>query len=166
MSFEEILDEAWLNWIITIGTLLGMVATYFRGVISQNKHIESIKEELFERLTDVEKKQITTDTRFNVFWTVVEKELPKVLLRLHTPEIDKYLRKIQNGEQLTPEERRNMKDMMRQVLDKTIDNPETDTGLKLGYALLLAKLESDEVHDERKQMEEEDRDRGVYKRHG
>ena len=107
------------------------VATYFRGVIQQNAKIHTL-----------ELQMNTTETRFNVFWAVIEKELPKVLIKPHQPEIDAYLRRMHRGEKLTEQEKLDMKEKMKRVLDGDIDGNE-DSGLKLGYALLIARIESE-----------------------
>jgi hypothetical protein len=116
-----------------LGGIIGIavaVATYFRGVIQQNQKIHTI-----------ELQMNTMDTKFNVFWSVIEKELPKILIRPHTPEIDAYLRKMEKGESLTEDEKVDLIKRMREVLDKR--DEEQDTSLKLGYAFVIARIESE-----------------------
>lgn len=119
-----------------LGILAGLigfaaaVATYFRGVIQQNAKMYALELDLK-----------LMQTRFDVFWTVIEKELPKILIKPHRLDIDKLLRKMQSQEGLTPDERTEMKVKMRNALDEGIG--EADSGLALGYALLIARIESE-----------------------
>lgn len=105
------------------------VATYFRGVIAQNSKIHALELDLN-----------TVKTQFNVFWAVIEKELPKVLIKETTPHIDVLLRKMQTKEGLTENEKVTLKAMMQYELDNGIG--EVDSGRALGYALLIARIVS------------------------
>lgn len=106
------------------------VATYFRGVIQQNAKIHTLELELN-----------TIKTQFNVFWAVVEKELPRILIKPHRLDIDELLRKMTSKEGLTVEEKIRMRDKMKDALEQGIGD--TDSGLALGYALLIARIESE-----------------------
>lgn len=134
--------STWITFGIAIATLLGMVATYFRGVISQNKKIEDYHKDISERVHKLELQFNTMDTRFNVFWTVIEKELPKVLIRPHFPEIDALLIKMKH-KGLTVSEKEELANKMRTVLEEDEDIGNVDSGLKLGYALLIARFVSE-----------------------
>ena len=105
------------------------VATYFRGVIAQNAKIHALELDLN-----------TVKTQFNVFWAVIEKELPKVLIKETTPHIDVLLRKMQTKEGLTENEKITLKGMLQYELDSGIG--EIDSGRALGYALLIARIVS------------------------
>ena len=114
------------------GGVIGLcvaVATYFRGVIQQNAKIHTLELDLN-----------TVKTQFNVFWAVIEKELPKVLIKETTPHIDVLLRKMQSKQGLTEDEKLTLKNMMQYELDSGIG--EVDSGRALGYALLIARIVS------------------------
>lgn len=137
-----------IGGIIAIGVA---VATYFRGVIQQNQKIHTLELELN-----------TIKTQFNVFWTVVEKELPKILIKPHREDIDALLRKMQSKEGLTLGEKIIMKDKMKEALNEGIGD--VDSGLALGYALLIGRIESEIAlageNEEKLRREQLRRDRG------
>lgn len=127
MSFQD-----YQGIIGIIGGMIGLavaVATYFRGVIQQNAKIHTLELDLN-----------TVKTQFNVFWAVIEKELPKVLIKETTPHIDVLLRKMQTKQGLTEDEKITLKNMMQYELDSGIG--EVDSGRALGYALLIARIVS------------------------
>jgi len=146
-----------------IGSILaavGAVATYFRGKMAQDeKIVKGFKEQdlrllqIENKVQEIEVKQTVTDTRFNVFWGVIEKELPKILIRPHTPEIDSYLRKMRDGHCLNNEEKRDIIQRMREI----IDNPTNmdDKILVSGYIWVIARFESELAAD--KKIKEQER---------
>jgi len=98
-----------------VGGLIGVasaVAVYFRGIIQQNekmhdlqKSLDSMRLEQTEKLHKSEMELLTIKTQFNVFWSVIEKELPKVLLKPHRLDIDFFLAKMKEGRELPEEEK-------------------------------------------------------------
>jgi hypothetical protein len=166
MAFEA----EYQSWLGIIGGLVGIgvaVATYFRGVIQQNekivkgfaeqnKVIAEQSKQIFDvqqrqvamvaeqnkQIFETQQRQVVTDTKFNVFWSVIEKELPKVLIKPHREDIDQLLKKMQH-EGLTEQEKLEMKEKMREALNEGISN--VDSGLALGYALLIARIESEQA---------------------
>jgi hypothetical protein len=133
-----------------LGGVIGLavaVATYFRGVIQQNAKIHAIELEMN-----------TIETRFNVFWAVIEKELPKVLIKPHYLDIDELLSKMQK-EELTTEDKKRMTERMEQALNEGVS--QKDSGLALGYALLIARFKSELAVPLKKEEGKKKKDRGL-----
>src|SRR6266540_2185345 len=133
-----------------VGGLIGVasaVAVYFRGIIQQNekmhdlqKSLDSMRLEQTEKLHKSEMELLTIKTQFNVFWSVIEKELPKVLLKPHRLDIDFFLAKMKEGRELSEEEKEAMKEKMLQALEEGIPDD-----MKLGYILIIARVESEKA---------------------
>lgn len=141
MSFSD-----YQSWLGILAGLIGFgvaVATYFRGVIHQNQKIHALELELATTKHTLILELTTVKTRFDVFWTVIEKELPKVLIKPHRKDIDELLKKMQSREGLTEQEKMAMKEKMREALNEGISD--VDSGLALGYALLIARIESEQA---------------------
>jgi len=154
--------QAWLG---LIGAIIGIgvaIATYFRGVISQNKNIDQqnriIDQNRMEQDRKLHEMQLTLtvlETRSNVLWKVIENDLPKVLTRPHTPEIDAYMNKIQLKQDLTDDEKRDMIKLLREAIERKVDTEDDDAGLRVGYLFMIYKLEGDlEAAARRQELEE------------
>ena len=176
MSFTEFAQP----WLGLIGGLIAVgvaIATYFRGqraiyerleaqrllqvsgVVEQREREDKIKKDweaqrvlLEDKIHKLDLDLTSTTTRFSVFWTIIEKELPKILIKPHRLDIDMYLIKMKDGYELSHEEKIDMKNKMREALDEGISN--IDSGLALGYALLVARIESEEAVDKSKKEKE------------
>jgi len=118
------------------------VATYFRGVIQQNQKINAIEQETNKRIHTLELDLRAVQTRFDVFWAVIEKELPKILIRTDTPDIDNLLRKMEEGT-ITTEEKQQLKEMMREELTKYNEDDGRNEAIRFGYVFIIAGLESE-----------------------
>lgn len=128
--------ETYTPWIAAIGGIIGAILAIATPIFRKTG-------QLMEQQHEADKRLLQLETRFNVFWSAIEKELPKVLLRPHTPEIDKYLRKMQHGV-LTDDDKREMTRLLREVLDKGVDDEhDKDNNLKFAYAFLIARFESE-----------------------
>jgi hypothetical protein len=130
MSFSE----SYQSWLGLVGGLIGIaiaVSTYFRGVIQQNAKIHSLE-------LDIN----TVKTQFNVFWAVIEKELPKILIKPHTPEIDRLMRKL-HTEGLDCKERDELEVKLRKALEDGLAN--NDSALAMGYIFMIARFESEKA---------------------
>jgi len=154
--------QAWLALIIALIGVAGAIATYFRGVISQNKNIDQqnrlidqIRLEQDRKIHEIQLTVTVLETRSNVLWKVIENDLPKVLMRPHTPEIDHYMTKIQLKEPLTDDEKRDMIRLLREAIDRKVETPDEDAGLRVGYLFMIYKLEGDlEAAEKKRQLEE------------
>jgi hypothetical protein len=87
---------------------------------------------ILERLKDVELKS-------NLFWGLVEKELPKILHSPHTPVLDSFLEKMVS-KTLTAKDKVILGSLLQEEL-KAETSP--DYGRRLVVVLLLAQLQHD-----------------------
>lgn len=79
------------------------------------------------------------ETKFNIFWSVIEQQLPKVLIRPTHEEVDELLRRMMDGS-MSETERMRLVTALKNELDKGLHT--TDPHKALAYVFLLARLES------------------------
>lgn len=129
--------------IISLVTLFGMVggfiANHYRSVIGQNQKIYDFQVATNERLKVIEVSATELKTRFNVFWAVIEKELPKILIRPTHKEMDELLEKV-SERRANDEELEKLKHMMKEELDAGL--AKEDAGRALAYVMMLARIEA------------------------
>lgn len=121
-----------LSILALVGVAGGWVANHYRSVIGQNAKIHEIE----IAVGDVR-------TRFDIFWKVIEQELPKILVRPTHKEMDELLYKLAENK-ISDEEIQKLKEMMREELDQGISKE--DSGRALSYVIMLARLESKRAH--------------------
>lgn len=141
MSAEESFFS--LPVIVSIVSLItvisGLAANHYRSVIGQNERIHSIRVETTEKIRAIEITAVELKARFDVFWNVVEKELPKILIRPTHKEMDELLIKTAK-DNITPDEASKLKKMIKDELDSGLGKE--DSGKAVGFVLVLAHLES------------------------
>lgn len=119
----------WETFAIVAGIISlagGTVATYYKGVIQKKDEYKTLE------LAFTELK-----TRFDIFWKVIEAELPKILIRPTHKETDELLFKMA-AHKLSVEENRKLKEMLRKELNET----NIDSGRAVSYVLIIARLET------------------------
>lgn len=138
MSFNI---ESWFAPLAAIGVAFGTLAHYFRSQRQQDERMDAIKAEMLKEISDLKQELTVMKVRNDVVWQVVEKELPKVLIRLNTPEVDAYYVK-QKEQGLTLEEKKAFLDLLQAIIDGNIDVPMVDDK-RIGYLLTTMKLRGD-----------------------
>jgi hypothetical protein len=73
----------------------------------------------------------------DLFWRMVEQHMTTVLHSPHTPDLDKLLERLQEGDKLTEEEA----DELSKRLLEIINNPDEQQGNRSGAIFLLAAIE-------------------------
>ena len=81
------------------------------------------------------------DMRMDLFWTVVEKEFPKLLVQQHTPKLDVLLEKASlfGIKTFSMKEKRDLSTMLDDEIDKARETE--DSGRAVGLALYRATVE-------------------------
>lgn len=116
----------------SVATMIGtVVANHYRSVISQNSKIHELDTKFHE-----------IKTKFDIFWVVIEKELPKILIRPTHREMDELLVKV-SERRASEEEVERLKKMMREELENGLGKE--DAGRAFAYVVLMARLESDKA---------------------
>jgi len=115
-----------LDW-HDILAILSPTITLFILVIGGVVSYYAMYGELKNRITRLE-------TQMQPFWTIIEKEIPKLLHSPHTPEIDVLLDKMSQGI-LTIEEAKDLRNRLKYELEIP------DSGKKIAIILLLTRLD-------------------------
>lgn len=144
------IESSYQPALIIVGSIIGSVTTVgtliSRRIGRQDEELRKLRELVFEET----KQRTILSTQFNLFWDYYKKEVPKVLMRPHTPEIDAYLKKIERNEELTDDEKRDFVKRMRDVLEEGYDSRyDINRDVKGVYAFLIAHFESQLKTDEK-----------------
>jgi hypothetical protein len=108
--------------------ILSPIITLFILVIGGMVSYYTMYGELRNRITKLE-------TQMQPFWSIIEKELPKLIHSPHTPEIDVLLDKLMAGI-LTIDEAKELKERLKHELEVL------DTAKKLAIVLIIARLDA------------------------
>lgn len=141
MSFDY---NAWFG-IASLLAVAGGVATYFRGKSSQDEKINKAILEQTNKIAELKVKVDTMDTWVNIWRGIMEKELPKILIKPHRPEIDAYMRKMLDDglDSFTDEEMDDFIYRMQQVVARKVPDAHLDDdSLRIGYALTIGNVAS------------------------
>lgn len=138
MSLEE-----YAPWITLMGSALGSiiaVATLImRRLGKQDEEIKRVQDMVYEerRLRTIH------ETQFNMFWDYWKQEVPKILMKGSTPEIDAFLVKMKaNNGKLSRDDAEALVKILQEVLDANYDvyNIESDRGT---YLALLVRFKTE-----------------------
>ncbi len=135
MSLQE-----YSGWISLIGGIIGSIIAIgtliTRRLSSQDDKIQKLMEALFEE----KRLRAIHETQFSMFWEYWKQEVPKVLTKGHTPDVDAYLAKMreQHGE-LSREDKERFVEILQETLNTEYDvyNIDKDKGT---YLSLLARF--------------------------
>jgi hypothetical protein len=122
-----------------IGSILAVATLIFRRLGRQDEEIQKIREMLHEE----RRNRTIHETQFNMFWDYWKQEVPKVLMKPHTPEIDVYMKKMeeQNGA-LSDEDKRALVNIIQELLSAEYDVYNIDKE-KSTYLALLARFRTE-----------------------
>lgn len=130
--------EQYAPWITLIGSALGSIIAV-ATLISRRlgKQDDEIK-----RMWDAhyEEKRLRTihETQFDMFWQYWKQEVPKVLMKPHTPEIDAFLKKMQEQSgNLSREDATELVKVLEEILDANYDVYTVDYDRGTYLALLI-----------------------------
>lgn len=133
--------ETWYGPIIAIGAAFGVLAHYFRAMRGQDERIDELRREFMEKIAEMREEVVVMKVRNDVVWQVLEKELPKVLIRVHTPRVDEFYVK-QKSQGLTDDEKKEFLALLQSQIDETVDM-RIDDDKRIGYILTIMKLRGD-----------------------
>jgi hypothetical protein len=167
MSFQDY--TAWFG----IGSLIAVavaVATYFRGMRSQDNKINDGFKEQNKSIVDLQTKIVMIETWVGIWKNVMEKELPKILIKPHREPIDTYMIKMQDEglEKFTLEEMEDFLEQMRRVVRGEVPDARLDEdAMKMGYAFVIGNVsyhimkrqfQAEKQQQEQKQQEQQERE--------
>lgn len=141
MSFDY---NAWFG-IASLLAVAGGVATYFRGKSSQDEKINKFILDQNNRMAALQVKTDTMETWVNIWRGIMEKELPKILIKPHRREIDAYMHKMLDYglDSFTEEEMEDFVYKMQQVVARKVPDAHLDDdSLRIGYALTIGNVAS------------------------
>jgi hypothetical protein len=84
---------------------------------------------------DIKNRLVKLETQMQPFWSIIEKELPKIIHSPHTPEIDILLDKMVEGK-LTIEDAKDLRCRLKMEMEIP------DIGKKLAIVLIIARLDA------------------------
>lgn len=139
------------TWIPLIGSLIGSViavGTLITRKISgiEERHVKELLESTKE-IHAIDKRLTIIETYNDVFWKDYKKEAAKVITQPHTPEIDEYMRLMQErdrrGEDLTRSEKEHLVMLLEDTIDRNYEVA-AYTDRELGvYAALLSRFRTE-----------------------
>lgn len=100
-----------------------------KSITDQNAVYHVQFKELWEHVRDEHDKRVVTETRLNVFWTIMEKEAPRFLKQHTTPEIDELSDKMAAGT-ITIEERTRLSELLLEEARKYQEPPPPESGVE------------------------------------
>lgn len=109
-----------------------------REISEQDAKTQQQFKEIWDKVVENHEKHVIMSTRFDVFWTVMEKEGAKLLIRYSTPELDALVAKMENGT-ITEEERNELADLMLEEARKYKEPPKGEDENSPDYFIKQAK---------------------------
>lgn len=120
----------------TIISVLSIVSIIVGFVVQHFTVISKLREQMYKCNTELSDRIKEVEVKSNLFWKIVETEIPKIIHSPHTPKLDTLLEKIEK----TNLEFHEMKELYYLLKEEKATNS-MDTGRKLAISLYIAMLE-------------------------
>ena len=107
------------------------------------ERITKLNTETIQKIAEIQAKINVLEAWVNIWKNIMEKELPKILIKPHRPEIDSYMRKMRDYglNDFSDQELEDFAQKMRNVVEGRMPDAHLDDdALKLGYTFVIGNV--------------------------